>query len=359
MVGAGRVRQPVGARVAGRAELGGGDRAGGEDQAGRLGPRGGRAHRLPDDGEPLLRPLLRRLPARAAASTTTPSTRSACSPRTTRADGTSSPSTSCCRSTWTARRPRVHRRPDPRLGADARVLEPRQDGPLGQGPHRGRSGRGQRRDDDGLLHARRPAFHWALADHFTLCDAYHCSILGPTHPNRLMANQRHDRPGGQAGRPGRRAPAPRADTLWNCTWTTVQEVLQDTGVSWKVYTPDQRRRQRQVRVAEEVPDLGPGALRPDHATPRCMASPTTCCPTSRRSATRHAAVPQGVQADVPQRLRRRRQARQAPEGLVDHPAARLRRAPVVVAAQRQVVHLAGARRAERRTRRSGQRPRCS
>jgi phospholipase C len=31
-------------------------------------------------------------------------------------------------------------------------------------------------------------FHWALADHFTLGDAYHASILGPTHPNRLMAH---------------------------------------------------------------------------------------------------------------------------------------------------------------------------
>ena len=25
-------------------------------------------------------------------------------------------------------------------------------------------------------------FYYALADAFTLCDAYHCSILGPTHP---------------------------------------------------------------------------------------------------------------------------------------------------------------------------------
>jgi phospholipase C len=31
-------------------------------------------------------------------------------------------------------------------------------------------------------------FYWALADNFTLLDGYHSSILGPTHPNRLMAN---------------------------------------------------------------------------------------------------------------------------------------------------------------------------
>jgi phospholipase C len=27
-------------------------------------------------------------------------------------------------------------------------------------------------------------FHYALADAFTICDAYHCSLMGPTDPNR-------------------------------------------------------------------------------------------------------------------------------------------------------------------------------
>src|SRR5436305_1507392 len=44
-------------------------------------------------------------------------------------------------------------------------------------------------------------FHWALADHFTLGDAYHCSILGPTHPNRLMANSGTIDPSGKHGGP--------------------------------------------------------------------------------------------------------------------------------------------------------------
>jgi phospholipase C len=30
-------------------------------------------------------------------------------------------------------------------------------------------------------------FHYALADAFTLCDAYYCSMLGPTDPNRYYA----------------------------------------------------------------------------------------------------------------------------------------------------------------------------
>ena len=29
-------------------------------------------------------------------------------------------------------------------------------------------------------------YYYALADAFTLGDGYHCSVMGPTHPNRLM-----------------------------------------------------------------------------------------------------------------------------------------------------------------------------
>jgi phospholipase C len=79
-------------------------------------------------------------------------------------------------------------------------------------------------------------FHWALADAFTLCDAYHCSILGPTHPNRLMAQTGTIDPAGTHGGPVT-ATNFTPDTIWNCTWTTVQELLEDKGVSWKVYSP--------------------------------------------------------------------------------------------------------------------------
>ncbi len=30
-------------------------------------------------------------------------------------------------------------------------------------------------------------FHFALAETLTLCDAYHCSVLGPTWPNRMVS----------------------------------------------------------------------------------------------------------------------------------------------------------------------------
>jgi phospholipase C len=79
-------------------------------------------------------------------------------------------------------------------------------------------------------------FYYALADHFTLCDGYHASILGPTHPNRLMANSGTIDPGGHHGGPVTDTNT-TPDFLWNCTWTTVQELLEDAGVSWKVYSP--------------------------------------------------------------------------------------------------------------------------
>ena len=47
-------------------------------------------------------------------------------------------------------------------------------------------------------------FHWALADAFTVCDGYHCSMLGPTWPNRLLPHDRHGGPRGQERRPGLR-----------------------------------------------------------------------------------------------------------------------------------------------------------
>ncbi len=78
--------------------------------------------------------------------------------------------------------------------------------------------------------------YYALADHFTLGDAYHCSILGPTHPNRLMAQTGTIDPAGSHGGPVTDTNV-NPDVLWTCTWPTVQELLEDKGVSWKVYSP--------------------------------------------------------------------------------------------------------------------------
>jgi phospholipase C len=74
-------------------------------------------------------------------------------------------------------------------------------------------------------------FHWALADAFTICDGYHCSMMGPTWPNRLYLMTGQVDPAGVAGGPiyGNEVPAE------GYSWQTYPELLTQAGVSWKVY----------------------------------------------------------------------------------------------------------------------------
>ena len=79
-------------------------------------------------------------------------------------------------------------------------------------------------------------FYYALADAFTICDNYHCSVLGPTHPNRLMALSGTVDPSGHAGGPVLETNS-SPDAVYSVHWDTMPEVLEDAGVSWKVYNP--------------------------------------------------------------------------------------------------------------------------
>jgi phospholipase C len=89
------------------------------------------------------------------------------------------------------------------------------------------------------------AFYYALADAFTVCDAYFCSVHGPTNPNRMhlftgtsglgvyrsgnhCVNNVDD--GNWTGDASRDNPAFDA-----FDWTTYAERLQNAGVSWRVY----------------------------------------------------------------------------------------------------------------------------
>ncbi|GAC1316619.1 MAG: phospholipase C [Thermoleophilaceae bacterium] len=86
------------------------------------------------------------------------------------------------------------------------------------------------------------AYYHALADAFTVCDRYHCSVLGPTDPNRLYTISATLDPDGRNG-----GPLLKTDTKgvsskgrpFDFTWTTMPEQLRARGVSWKVYAgPD-------------------------------------------------------------------------------------------------------------------------
>jgi phospholipase C len=72
-------------------------------------------------------------------------------------------------------------------------------------------------------------FHYALADAFTICDAYHCSLMGPTDPNRYYMWTGWVGNDGQGGGPV----VDNAETGYN--WSTYPELLLKAGVSWKIY----------------------------------------------------------------------------------------------------------------------------
>ena len=73
-------------------------------------------------------------------------------------------------------------------------------------------------------------FHFALAENFTICDNYHCSLLGPTWPNRLYLMSAWIDPEGVAGGP---IISNEHNTLYG--WQSYPEALTSAGVSWKVY----------------------------------------------------------------------------------------------------------------------------
>jgi len=72
-------------------------------------------------------------------------------------------------------------------------------------------------------------YHYALADAFTVCDAYHCSLLGPTDPNRYHMWT------GWVGNDGSGEGPVIDNAEAGYGWSTYPELLQAAGVSWKVY----------------------------------------------------------------------------------------------------------------------------
>ncbi|MEU4405462.1 phosphocholine-specific phospholipase C [Streptosporangium sp. NPDC023963] len=78
-------------------------------------------------------------------------------------------------------------------------------------------------------------FHYELADTFTICDAYHCSVLSSTTPNRNYHVSGHT--GHEPGTEQRAVDngACEEDGHPGYSWTTVPELLTRAGHSWQVY----------------------------------------------------------------------------------------------------------------------------
>jgi phospholipase C len=79
------------------------------------------------------------------------------------------------------------------------------------------------------------AFYYALADAFTVCDGYFCSVLGATDSNRVLAMSGTIDPDGKAGGPVVETYADRIPHYGKLSWETMPERLQAAGISWKVY----------------------------------------------------------------------------------------------------------------------------
>lgn len=91
-------------------------------------------------------------------------------------------------------------------------------------------------------------FYYALADAFTICDAYHCSIFGATDPNRMfnltgtnqgwihsMGSLYNISQNGYYNNDPAKDNITPAVTASAPNWKTYAETLQANGVSWKVY----------------------------------------------------------------------------------------------------------------------------
>ncbi len=72
-------------------------------------------------------------------------------------------------------------------------------------------------------------YHYALADAFTVCDAYHCSLMGPTDPNRYHMWT------GWVGNDGKTGGPVITNAEVGYDWSTYPERLQRAGITWKVY----------------------------------------------------------------------------------------------------------------------------
>lgn len=74
-------------------------------------------------------------------------------------------------------------------------------------------------------------FYYALADAFTICDEYHASVISCTFPNRFTYMTGMIDPHSIGGGPEIDNTVPPN----GFTWKTYPEMLQDAGVTWKIY----------------------------------------------------------------------------------------------------------------------------
>ncbi|MGN5373383.1 MAG: phospholipase C, phosphocholine-specific [Sphingomonas hengshuiensis] len=128
------------------------------------------------------------------------------------------------------------------------------------------------------------AYYYALADQFTICDAYHASLHGPTGPNRLYHWTGTSGP--SVGREGPWSvdndgvdPNPGADMAKDdprfagLGWTPYPARLTRAGVTWRVYQEYDNYSDNPLGYFAEFRDLDPAGA--DYARARAWAAGST------------------------------------------------------------------------------------
>ncbi len=97
-------------------------------------------------------------------------------------------------------------------------------------------------------------FQFALAEAFTICDAYHCSVFGPTWPNRMYWMTGTLDPQGTFGGPI----ISNVEINGGYRWTTYPERLEKAGISWKVYQEEHNYGCNMLEYFQTFQNTAPG-----------------------------------------------------------------------------------------------------
>ncbi|HEY0162202.1 MAG TPA: phospholipase C, phosphocholine-specific [Edaphobacter sp.] len=87
----------------------------------------------------------------------------------------------------------------------------------------------------GYLKRQDVSYHYALADAFTVCDAYFCSVHANTAPNRIVLWSGTLDPRNVMGKKPNGPGLDERHKTNGYTWTSYPERLEKAGVSWKLY----------------------------------------------------------------------------------------------------------------------------
>ena len=164
-------------------------------------------------------------------------------------------------------------------------------------------------------------FYYALAEAFTICDGYHCSVIGPDRSQPADVDVGLDRPGRHARRPAgadQRQPAQRAGRF---SWTTMPERLQRARGQLEGLHGRRRRRPRQrADLLQAVPHRArswtTAALTPTYPNDFLPTWRPTAC---RRSRGCWLALEETEHPGSSAAVRARRSRAQVVEALMSHP----------------------------------------